>query len=63
MSVEELYKWLEDRLKVSSRSTLPIYVGQFESMWIEKFGSVDSIPQELRDKISRRYKELKASSR
>jgi hypothetical protein len=63
LNAEELCKWLDDKLRVSRRSTLPIYVGQFESMWIERFGSVDSIPKGVRDKINRRYKELKASSK
>ena len=59
---ESMIAWLEHRISRSVYYTIPIYVGQFEDMWMEKFGTLDTVPRELKDKVNDRYKKLKLAS-
>jgi hypothetical protein len=60
-TIQSLIGWLEYRVENASYSTIPIRIGQFESMWLEEFGTLDDIPQDLKDTVSKRYEDLKAN--
>lgn len=56
---ESLIAWLERRLEYADYLSLPIYVKQFEQMWVEEYGNLDGIPQELKDRTMEKYKRMK----
>ncbi len=58
-SYSSMIQWLEHRIENASYYTIPIYVGQFEDMWMEEFGTLEHIPKELKRKVSTKYKQLR----
>lgn len=62
MTADNLIAWLERRLAFADRYTLPIYVFQFKEMWAKEFGSLDGIPQELKDRTTAMYERMKGAS-
>ena len=60
-TMECLSGWITTMVGDASSSTLPIRVGQFESMWIEEFDTLDNLPQEVKDTVARRYEYLRAN--
>lgn len=56
--------WTERRLEMCvSSSTVRAYIKLFKQMWKESFGSLDSVPQEFKDKVEKLHNELKVKER
>jgi hypothetical protein len=56
---QSIMAWMDRRLEVACEFTFPLYVGYFKKMWLGSFGSLDSVPQKYKEKLNRKYEELK----
>lgn len=56
---DSIMAWLDRRLEWSTSGTLPLYVSRFKKEWCDSFGTLDTVPQEYKDKVKARYTKLK----
>lgn len=56
---DSIMAWLDRRLEWANKGTLPLYVAAFKNMWLESFSTLDTVPQEYKDKITERFNQLK----
>lgn len=54
-----LMAWMDRRLEMATVNSLPLYVLVFKAMWESAFGTLDTIPQEYKDKLTDLYQQLK----
>lgn len=51
--------WTERRLLIANNSySIKLYVNLFKTMWIDSFGSLDSIPATFKVEVENRYNDF-----
>lgn len=52
---ESLMMWLDHRLEHATSSQFRFLVDEFKKMWVDQFGSEDSIPEDFKENVSQLY--------
>lgn len=59
IEADSIMAWLDRRLEWASAQSIPLYVTSFKGLWLDAFGTLDSIPDSYKDKVRARFEELR----